>query len=92
MPNKVKLKRSYTVGAVPLTTDLDVNEVAVNWADNKLFTKNSAGNIVSITLGGAAAAALAKMHAGAMFKPPPPRASLPRQATHRLSCHGLHRR
>jgi hypothetical protein len=52
MPNKVKLKRSYTAGAVPLTTDLDVNEVAVNWADNKLFTKNSAGNIVSITLGG----------------------------------------
>jgi hypothetical protein len=52
MANKVKLKRSYTAGAVPLTTDLDTNEVAVNWADNKLFTKNGAGSIVSVTLGG----------------------------------------
>lgn len=52
MPNKVKLKRSYTAGAVPLTTDLDTNECAVNWADAKLFVKNAAGNIVSITLGG----------------------------------------
>jgi len=52
MANKVKLKRSYTAGAVPLTTDLDTNEVAVNWADNKLFVKNAAGNIVSVTLGG----------------------------------------
>jgi len=52
MANKVKLKRSYTVGSVPLTTDLDTNEVAVNWADNKLFTKNAAGDIVSVTLGG----------------------------------------
>jgi hypothetical protein len=52
MANKVKLKRSYTAGAVPLTTDLDTNECCVNWADGKLFTKNAAGNIVSVTLGG----------------------------------------
>ena len=52
MANKVKLKRSYTAGAVPLTTDLDTNECAVNWADSKLFTKDAAGNIVSVTLGG----------------------------------------
>jgi hypothetical protein len=52
MANKVKLKRSYTAGAVPLTTDLDTNECCVNWADGKLFVKNAAGNIVSVTLGG----------------------------------------
>ena len=52
MPNKIKPRRSYTTGAVPTTSDLDVNEIAISWADNKLFTKNSAGNIVSVTLGG----------------------------------------
>jgi hypothetical protein len=52
MASKIKPKRSYTTGAVPTTSDLDVNEIAISWADNKLFTKNSAGNIVSVTLGG----------------------------------------
>jgi hypothetical protein len=52
MANKVKLKRSYTANAVPTTSDLDTNEVAINWADGKLYTKNLAGNIVSVTLGG----------------------------------------
>jgi hypothetical protein len=52
MPNKIKPKRSYTAGAVPAPSDLETNEVAINWADGKAFTKNSAGNIVSVTLGG----------------------------------------
>jgi hypothetical protein len=52
MANKIKLKRSYTAGAVPLASDLDTNECCVNWADGKLFVKNAAGNIVSVTLGG----------------------------------------
>ena len=52
MPNRIKPKRSYTTGAVPTTSDLDVNEIAISWADNKLFTKNAAGNIVSVSLGG----------------------------------------
>jgi hypothetical protein len=52
MPNKIKPKRSYTTGAVPTTSDLDTNEVAINWTDGKAFTKNAAGNIVSVTLGG----------------------------------------
>jgi hypothetical protein len=52
MANKIKLRRSYTSGAVPLASDLDTNECCVNWADGKLFVKNSAGNIVSVTLGG----------------------------------------
>jgi hypothetical protein len=52
VPNKIKPKRSYTANAVPTTSDLDANELAINWADGKAFTKNAAGNIVSVTLGG----------------------------------------
>jgi len=52
MPSKIKPKRSFTAGAVPTTSDLEANEIAISWADNKLFTKNSAGQIVSVTLGG----------------------------------------
>lgn len=52
MANKIKPKRSYTASSVPLTTDLESHELAINWADGKAFTKNAAGNIVSVTLGG----------------------------------------
>lgn len=52
MANKIKPKRSYTSNAVPTTSELDVNELAINWADGKAYTKNAAGNIVSVTLGG----------------------------------------
>lgn len=52
MPNKIKPKRSYTANSVPLTTDLETHELAINWTDSKAFTKNAAGNIVSVTLGG----------------------------------------
>ena len=52
MPNKIKPRRSYTANSVPLTTDLEAHELAINWADSKAFTKDAAGNIVSVTLGG----------------------------------------
>ena len=52
MPNKIKPKRSYTANSVPLTTDLETHELAINWVDGKAFTKNAAGNVVSLTLGG----------------------------------------
>jgi len=52
MANKIKPKRSYTANAVPTTSDLDANELAINWADGKAYTKNASGNIVSVTLGG----------------------------------------
>jgi hypothetical protein len=52
MANKIKPKRSYTANAVPTTSDLDANELAINWTDGKAYTKNAAGNIVSVTLGG----------------------------------------
>jgi hypothetical protein len=50
--SKIKPKRSYTTGAVPTTSDLEANEIAINWVDGKAFTKTAAGNIVSVTLGG----------------------------------------
>lgn len=49
---KIRPKRSYTANSVPTTSDLDTNELAINWADGKAYTKNAAGNIVSVTLGG----------------------------------------
>ena len=52
MPNKIKPKRSYTANSVPTTSDLETHELAINWVDNKAFTKNAAGQIVSVTLGG----------------------------------------
>jgi hypothetical protein len=52
MANKIKPKRSYTASAVPTTSDLDTNELAINWTDGKAYTKNAAGNIVTVTLGG----------------------------------------
>lgn len=52
MGNTIKPKRSYTANSVPLTTDLEQNELAINWADGKAFTKNASGQIVSVTLGG----------------------------------------
>jgi hypothetical protein len=52
MPNKIKPKRSYTTNAVPLTSDLEAHELAINWADGKAYTKDANGQIVSVTLGG----------------------------------------
>jgi hypothetical protein len=50
--SKIKPKRSYTTGAVPTASDLEANELAINWVDGKAYTKTAAGNIVSVTLGG----------------------------------------
>ena len=52
MANKIKPRRSYTASSVPLSSDLDTHELAINWVDGKAFTKDASGNIVTITLGG----------------------------------------
>lgn len=70
MPNnKIKPKRSYTANAVPTTSDLDANELAINWADGKAYTKDAAGNIVSVTLGGGGGGADSRWD---LFLPPAP--------------------
>jgi hypothetical protein len=72
MPSKIKPKRSYTANAVPTTSDLDANELAINWADGKAFTKNAAGNIVSLTLGGSGGGSAAEDARWEYFKPAAP--------------------
>lgn len=52
MTSKLKPKRSYTANAVPVAgTDLDLNEIAINYADKILYV-NQGGSIVSVPLGG----------------------------------------
>lgn len=45
---KVITKKSTVVGKVPVPTDLDIGELAVNTADKKLYTKHSDGSVVLI--------------------------------------------
>lgn len=53
----VKLKRSATASKIPLTTDLDLGEIAINTFDGKLFIKKNNGteSIVEIGAGGTGA-------------------------------------
>jgi hypothetical protein len=45
MSNKIILKKSSVGAKLPLTTDLEYGEVALNYADGKLYFKNSSNNI-----------------------------------------------
>jgi hypothetical protein len=45
MANVLKLKKSSVVGKVPTSSDLDYGELAINYADGKLYYKNSSNNI-----------------------------------------------
>lgn len=47
MSNKVLLKKSSVGAKVPLLTDLDYGEVALNYADGKLYFKNSSNVITA---------------------------------------------
>ena len=60
MANKVLLKKSSVAAKVPLTTDLDYGELAINYADEKLYFKNSSNQIKSFSTsaGGGGSAAL----------------------------------
>tara|TARA_R110000751_G_scaffold199825_1_gene304625 strand:- start:461 stop:892 length:432 start_codon:yes stop_codon:yes gene_type:complete len=48
MANTIKLKRSSTASAVPVSGDLVVGELAINTADRKLYTKHGS-TIVEVT-------------------------------------------
>ena len=45
---KVITKKSTVAGKVPLSSDLDIGELAVNTADKKLYTKHNDNNVVQI--------------------------------------------
>lgn len=45
MANKIILKKSSVANRIPLTTDLDYGELALNYADEELYFKN-ASNVI----------------------------------------------
>lgn len=49
--NKLKPRRSYDSNRVPLVSDLEENEMAVNWTDGKVFVRRN-NAIVTLTMGG----------------------------------------
>lgn len=53
MANKIVLKKSSVAAKVPLATDLDIGELAVNLADAKLYTKNASGTVIQLGAGNA---------------------------------------
>lgn len=48
MANLLQIKRSSVPGKVPLDSDLQIGELAVNLYDGILFSKNTAGNVIVI--------------------------------------------
>lgn len=51
MANKIILKKSSVASKVPLATDLEIGEIAVNLADQKLYSKNASGSVVLVGTG-----------------------------------------
>lgn len=51
MANKIILKKTSTASKVPLATDLEVGEIAVNLADQKLYSKNASGTVILVGQG-----------------------------------------
>lgn len=51
MANKIILKKTSTASKVPLSTDLEVGEIAVNLADQKLYSKNAGGTVIVVGQG-----------------------------------------
>ena len=48
MANKIILKKTSTASKVPLSSDLEVGELAVNLADQKLYSKNAGGTVILV--------------------------------------------
>jgi hypothetical protein len=51
MSSKIILKKSGVLGKIPQPTDLAFGEVAINYADGKLYFKNTSSNVQSISAG-----------------------------------------
>ena len=48
MANTIKIKQSSVASKIPLATDLLQGELAINTIDEKLYTKNSVGDVVEL--------------------------------------------
>ena len=55
MANSIKIKRSAVADKVPLTTDIELGELAINTYDGLLYLKKDDGteSIVTVNTGGA---------------------------------------
>jgi hypothetical protein len=51
MANQIILKKSSTAAKVPLASDLAVGEIAINLADQKLYSKNAGGTVILVGSG-----------------------------------------
>jgi len=51
MPNTILLKRSSTASSVPAAASLQAGELAVNLADQKLYSKTAGGTVVQVGFG-----------------------------------------
>ena len=54
MTYKIRPKRSNVASKVPLATDLDIGELAINMADQKIYTKTPGNTVVELGGGGSA--------------------------------------
>jgi hypothetical protein len=52
MSNTIQLKRSATAGKIPLITDVELGELAMNTADGKLFMKKKGTPNTIVEIGG----------------------------------------
>lgn len=48
MATIIKPKRSETLSSAPTTSNLAVGEIAINTADQKIYTRDSGNNIVTL--------------------------------------------
>ena len=48
MAQVIKIKRSESNNSAPSTSDLATQEIAINTADQKIYTKDSNGNIIVV--------------------------------------------
>ena len=50
MPNRIILKRSSVATKAPAAADLSAGELAINLADRRLFSKDTGGSVISVTV------------------------------------------
>lgn len=48
MSNVIRIKRSETAGAIPAAESLAVGELAINLADQKIYSKDSLNNVIEL--------------------------------------------
>lgn len=52
MANRIILKKSSLAGKIPLPSDLEFGEIALNYADGRLYYKNTSGSVGQVGGGG----------------------------------------